>query len=353
MVRFVKRRGTSKAAAIRALRTALADRQAPAKDSEVTPQSRFSAVAALWLAEVERAVDEGRRSPGTLDTYRSIYRRHVEPAVGELRIREITTPVVDRALGVIKRRSVAGARTSKIVLSGTMRFAARHGAITSNPVREVARIDSEPTRPPRSLTADERQAWLDAVESSKKARDWDLPDLTRMMLATGCRIGECLAIGWSDVDLDAAEVDVRWRLVRRTGVGLLRMPSTKSGRKGERLIPLPSWAITMLKRRRLAIGPGVEAVFPDSLGAWRDPSNVRRIWRETRDDAEMEGLVSHHLRKTVASVLDDSNVAVRKISDQLGHSKISMTQDRYLGRRLTDRQTAEVLESMFDDPDEK
>ena len=83
-----------------------------------------------------------------------------------------------------------------------------------------------------------------------------------MMLATGCRIGECLAIGWSDVDLDAAAVEVRWRLVRRTGVGLLRLASTKSGEKGERTVPLPSWAVTMLKRRRLAIGAGVEAVFP-------------------------------------------------------------------------------------------
>jgi integrase len=93
------------------------------------------------------------------------------------------------------------------------------------------------------------------VEASEKAVDWDLPDLTRMMLATGCRIGECLAIGRPEVDLDTATVDVRWRLVRRTGVGLLRLPSTKTGRRGERLIPLPSWAMTMLKRRRLAIGP--------------------------------------------------------------------------------------------------
>jgi len=29
-----------------------------------------------------------------------------------------------------------------------------------------------------------------------------------------------------------------------------------------------------------------------------------------------------------------------KIGDQLGHPKISMTQDRYLGRRLTDRLTS-------------
>jgi integrase len=62
----------------------------------------------------------------------------------------------------------------------------------------------------------------------------------------------------------------------------------------------------------------------------------------------MDGLVSHMLRKTVASFLDDSHVPARKISDQLGHSNIRMTQDRYLGRRSTDRQTAEVLEHLLD-----
>jgi len=134
---------------------------------------------------------------------------------------------------------------------------------------------------------------------------------------------------------------VRWRLVRRTGVGLLRLPSTKSGQRGERLIPLPSWAITMLKRRRLAIGPEVQPVFPDTLGGWRDPSNVRRVWRQVRDEVAMDGLVSHTLRKTVASFLDDNDISTRKISDQLGHARVSMTQDRYLGRKLTDRQTAD------------
>lgn len=336
VVRPVKRRGKSKAAAERALRAALVTRQVPAKDREITPQSRFSKVAELWLAEVEQAVDAGRRSPGTLDTYGSVYRRHVKPALGELRVREVTTPVVDRVLAATKRLSTPRARTAKVVVSQTMRLAARHGAVAYNPVREVARIDSEHARPPRSLTAEERQQWLDAVESNEQAQEWDLPDLTRMMLATGCRIGECLAIGWSEVDLDAATVEIRWRLVRRTGVGLLRLPSTKTGRRGERLIPLPNWAMTMLKRRRLAIGPGVEAVFPDSLGGWRDASNVRRIWRQVRSTLELEGLVTHTLRKTVATFLDDADVSTRRISDQLGHAKVSMTQDRYLGRRLTD-----------------
>ncbi|MCA1600652.1 MAG: tyrosine-type recombinase/integrase, partial [Acidobacteria bacterium] len=95
------------------------------------------------------------------------------------------------------------------------------------------------------------------------------------------------------------------------------------------------------------IGPEVQPVFPDSLGGWRDPSNVRRVWRQVRDEAQMDGLVSHLLRKTVASFLDDADVSTRKISDQLGHSKVSMTQDRYLGRKLTDRQTADVLEKLL------
>lgn len=347
VVRLVKRRAKSRAAAERALRAAFVERQAPAKLAEVVASTTFGKVADLWIAEVERAVDAGTRSPGTLDTYRSILRRHVRPAIGQLRVAEVTTPVVDRALDVIKQRSVSGARTSKIVISGTMRYAARQGAVATNPVREVARIDSPPRRQPRALTAEERQTWLDVVTSSEKAKSWDLPDLTRMMLATGCRIGECLAIGWSEVDLDAATVDVCWRLVRRTGVGLLRLSSTKSGRKGERMIPLPSWAVTMLKRRRLAIGPGVEPVFPDSLGGWRDPSNVRKVWRQVQADTEIDGFVSHTLRKTVASFLDDAGVSTRRISDQLGHSKVSMTQDRYLGRKLTDRRTAEALENLL------
>lgn len=152
VVRLVKRSGKSRAAAERALRAALAERQVPAKEREVTAQTRFSKVAELWQVEVEGAVDAGRRSPGTLDTYRSSYRRHVKPALGELRVREVTTPVVDRALAVIKPRSTSGARTAKVVASQVMRFVARHGAVAHDPVRErwPGSTASRPGRPARS-----------------------------------------------------------------------------------------------------------------------------------------------------------------------------------------------------------
>src|SRR4051812_38635568 len=66
IVRSVKRSGKTKAAAERALRAALVERQAPVRQSEIAPQTTMEKVAELWLAEVEQAVNAGSRSPSTL-----------------------------------------------------------------------------------------------------------------------------------------------------------------------------------------------------------------------------------------------------------------------------------------------
>jgi len=351
VVRPVKRHGRSKAAAIRALKQSLATRQTPIRAAELTPESTFGKAADLFFRELAELISDGNRSPQTMDTYRSVYRSSIKEAFTELRLREITTPVVDRRISAIKKFSPSRARTAKAVISGIMRLATRHGAVAVNPTREIARIESRPKRKPRSLNADQRGAWLAVLAEDERAQRWDLVDLTLIMLATGCRIGECLALGWSDVDLDTGQAAVEWRLIRVTGRGLQRVPSTKTGAKGERALALPSWAVAVLRRRRALIGPSVEAVFPDSLGGWRDPSNVRKVWRAVAADAGITGLVTHTLRKTVASYLDDNGVPVRQISDQLGHARVSMTQDYYLGRGLADRRAADVLEHLFDPAD--
>lgn len=77
-----------------------------------------------------------------------------------------------------------------------------------NPVREASRVRGGAHKAPRALTTEERARWLSALESDERAVRKDLPDLTRWMLATGLRIGEALAVAWSDVDLDAGTVEV-------------------------------------------------------------------------------------------------------------------------------------------------
>jgi integrase len=68
---------------------------------------------------------------------------------------------------------------------------------------------------------------------------------------------------------------------------------------------------------RLAVGHDKPLPPTSSARRRRDAAGVARV----RDQAAMDSPVSHTLRKTVASFVDDSDVSIRKISDQLGHSR--------------------------------
>lgn len=99
----------------------------------------------------------------------------------------------------------------------------------------------------------------------------------------------------------------------------------------------------MLRRRKIASG-GKGPVFPDSAGGWRDPSNTSRDLRNARGSEDFSWVTSHVFRKTAATEMDRAGLSARQIADQLGHSKISMTQDRYLGRRAVTNEAAEALD---------
>ena len=184
------------------------------RHGELTAMTRFADAAGLWLTKVDGMVSEGRRSPGTVDTYRRQLKNHVLPAMGEVRLGEATTPLVDKVVGAIKSdASAATAKSCRSVISGVMSLAVRYGAVPTNPVREVERIESRPRREPRALTMQERVQLLKQLQADEKARRRDLPDLVFFMLGTGVRIGEALAAVWSDVEFEAGTVRVTSTLV--------------------------------------------------------------------------------------------------------------------------------------------
>lgn len=348
--RPVERLGKTKTAAERNLKRALAERSGPSAGDALTADSRFKKAAEMWFAKFEAAANAGSRSLGSVDTYRSILDRHVLPGLGDVRLREATVPRVDAFLDALRRNvGVSTAKTARSVVSGVLGLAVRHGALDMNPTRETARLEKGRTKGPRAFTLEERTLFLKRLDSDEKAKARDLPDLSRFMMATGVRIGEALAVHWEDVDLDARTVAVDYTVIRAKGVGLFRK-STKS-EAGERTLPLPSWAVEMLERRKATTPHPRGPVFPDSLGGLRDPSNTRRDLRDARGP-EFAWVTSHVFRKTAATILDEAGLTARIVADQLGHSRPSMTQDVYLGRKVVDRRTAEALEAAFGGPPE-
>ena len=103
-------------------------------------------------------------------------------------------------------------RTIYTVLRSALDIAARDGLIRSNPAAAVRRPGVERKDAPH-LTAEQAQALLEAIRGDR------LEVLFRVMLGTGLRRGEALALHWSDVELDAGLPRVRWTLAR-TSQGL-------------------------------------------------------------------------------------------------------------------------------------
>jgi integrase-like protein len=100
VTRRVERHGQTKGAAERALRLALRDRMHVGAEAEITPDTKIAGLAETWFAEIS-AQD---RSPGTLRAYRDRLDRQIIPALGNLRVRELTTGIVDRHLRAVREK---------------------------------------------------------------------------------------------------------------------------------------------------------------------------------------------------------------------------------------------------------
>ena len=81
----------------------------------------------------------------------------------------------------------------------------------------------------------------------------------------------------------AATISVTGKVSRVTSKGLVRFSETKTA-AGARTLPLPRFAVDMLRARRTLPYLGEQLViFPSTAGTLRDPSNFGRDWRMVRD----------------------------------------------------------------------
>ncbi|RTL69416.1 MAG: site-specific integrase [Pseudonocardiaceae bacterium] len=350
VVREVERTGTSRADAEQRLKLALRDRGRSALAGEVSGDTKVAALGSLWLAEIDRAVAQGKRSPSTAHQYRYRFDRHVKAGLGQLRVRELTVSRLDHLVADVHDRfGTAAAKTTRTVLSGMVGLAVRHDALDRNPVRDVGRIESD-TSSAKSLTLDQARDLRGKIAADEKAIESDLVELTDFMLATGLRIGEACAVTWDALDLDAGTVEVRGTVVRVPRAGLLLKWRTKS-RSGFRTLELPTWAVAMLKaRQNRATANEWGVVFTAPMGGLRDPSNTQADLRVVFAAAGYSWVTSHVYRKTVATMMDAAGLSARAAADQLGHAKVSMTQDNYFGRKVAKTGAAAVLEGIATTP---
>ena len=320
---------------------ALQDRRPPAGAEAV---SLDTLVMDLVDQHLTRLTEDGR-SIRTLDTYRYEAEK-LGKFLGGVRVGEATAARLDAALRSMRTaHGPTMARRSRTLLRGALQIAVLHNVLGGNPVRDVQTIRSK-SKPQgaTALTGDELAELLAKLGASESCQKRDLVDPVTLLIATGLRRSELLALRWSDFDPEAGMLTVSGKVVRQRGHGLVRVEEAKTA-AGLRTVPLPLFAIEALQRRRTVPFLGEQRViFPSTAGTLRDPDNFNSQWRAARDDLGVPDVTSHSFRKTVATLIDDAGFSARIGADHLGHARVSMTQDRYMARGRVHSEVADLLD---------
>lgn len=329
-------------------------------EGDLSGQTKLTVVADVWLKEIEQRQEH---APQTIEVYRDIVRRIILPAVGELRLGELTVGILDRFVKAEAAIGYSRGRHARVVLAQILDLAVRHDALPRNPVRSTAPVRRSRSEI-RSLTLDELTEIRRIVRSHRThpgipgpPPDDQLAQLFELMLGTSARLGEALAVRRCDVDLEADQplVSITGTIVFVRGQGFLRQSHPKHSRYW-RTITVPSFTAEALRERLAATGDidPEQTIFHTKAGTPLSPANVRRLWRSIRDanaDLLPEGMdlatvVPHTLRKTVATTLDAA-AGTDLAAELLGHSSTAVTRAHYVQpRKVVDPKTAEILESL-------
>ncbi|TRW85568.1 site-specific integrase [Mycolicibacterium sp. 018/SC-01/001] len=321
---------------------ALAKRRPPGTSGTITMLTPLADLVSQHLEMIERSA-----SPATMTTYRSA-ERNLLKYTQSLRVGEATPGRLNAVIVSLQDAHGSNmARHGRTLLRAAMQIAVMDDVLDANPVKEVSRIESdgEVTGAP-ALDSQQMRDLLTLLRASEMCRKADLTDPIIVLMGTGFRRSELLALRWEDYDDQTGEMTTRGKVVRVSGQGLKRFDTGKT-KSSIRTVTLPGFAIAALRDRKANKSDwrgDSKYIFPATNGNLRDPDNFNKQWRKVRDALGVPDVTSHSFRKSVATIIDDNGLSARIGADQLGHRKVSMTQDRYMKRGKTHPIVADLLD---------
>ncbi|GAA4923617.1 tyrosine-type recombinase/integrase [Nesterenkonia rhizosphaerae] len=313
-------------------------------------------------------------SENTRYKYRAAIHNDIIPRAGELRLSEITTGMLNSLLDDLVDADGTGytrAKRAMTVLISSWKWGIGEGLARGNPTRDL-----EPIQTPKrdvvilemhelTILREAIAAWSDPKGARPGPKSNRVANIFELMLATGCRISEILALDYKDVHLNppAGADPTQWRpwiyihrSVKENPDGWLWIGPTKT--EDTRAIALPAFGVEVL-RRVLTEGDGTGLVF--QAGKPRTgkaaaaepivrPENVRRALRSAMRYAEVPEDIRtrakpHTLRKTVATHLE-RHLDLKAAAKQLGHLDDKVTRKHYVAIDGAIIDHAELIEKL-------
>jgi integrase len=268
---------------------------------------------ASWVA---RWLETLALRPRSVADYRDSMTRFVLPAIGHLRVKEVTPSRLEHLVATLTTRGLAVTSIRKVLTHARIVFnaAVREGLITTNPA-SIARRPKAVKTEINPFTPDELAKIIEA------ATPYHPGQFLALLAGTGCRVGEALALDVTDFDPATGILSITKTYNRQFGIG---PPKSQSS---VRMIRVPAAVVPSLLAARgdRTSGPlYIAQTYRTHPKGMRVTSNrrgyekARQAWQVVVKRCGLDYRNPHQLRHSVATALISKGVPIGDVAVYLG-----------------------------------
>ena len=282
-----------------------------------------------WLTNYEKPT----MKPRTYEQYEKIAYTRLIPDLGKYDLEDLTPMVVQKYVAELMQsgnmKTGGGLAANSIkpittVIRQSLSIAC-YLKIASGCELEKLKVPKSEEKPVECFTEEEQRKIEQAVMQDRR----DKMRGVIICLYTGLRIGELLALEWSDIDFQKGTLSVNktcydstdseGRYVRKNG-----KPKTL---KSRRVIPLPKQLLPMLKNMKKNSQGDLVIMDRDKIPSVRA---YQRSFQLLQKKIGIPHHGFHSLRHTFATRALECGMDVKSLSEILGHKNAAITLNRYV-----------------------
>lgn len=297
----------------------------------------YRELVALWWESYKNTI-----KPNSQQSMEGIVRLHILPVFGDYKLEKLTTPIIQQQVNKWAdkaNKGEKGAYANYSFLNNINRRILQYGVtmqvIQHNPARDVIipRKQQNKDHKVKFFSNQELKQFLDYLEDLDQSSYENFFDyvLYKTLLASGCRIGEALALEWSDIDLKKGTISISKTLNR------YQETNTPKSKAGLREIDIDKATVSLLKQYKKRqqvhswqLGRSEGIVFTPFTTKYAYACLLRKRLQSHFKAAGVPDISFHGFRHTHATIMLYAGIEAKDLQYRLGHSNISMTLNTYV-----------------------
>ncbi|MFS9008327.1 tyrosine-type recombinase/integrase [Streptococcus infantis] len=298
--------------------------------TKVVPVKNYQELADLWLDSYQLTV-----KPQTFVATKQMLYNHLIPVFGSLRLAKLSVSYIQSFINDLSTQIVHYAVVHSINRR-VLQYGVSLQLLPFNPARDII-LPKKPKRENKAIKfidSDDLKALLLHMEklAFKKYSYYLDYVLYSVLLATGCRFGEVVALEWSDIDLENGTISISKNYNR-----FLKLIGTPKSKAGVRTISIDKKTVNMLRlyknrQRQLYLQSGARAstvVFATPTREYQNLATRQEALDRRCAEISIPRFTFHAFRHTHASLLLNAGISYKELQYRLGHATLAMTMDIY------------------------